>query len=216
MRWIDDLEPAYHKYASAYLGGFDSYAGVTRNALLPDILADISSSNPPPAPLEQWTLDALFLLPFGRLRYYRKLYARLLRSTKEGRSDHRLLVTANQRLESLVERVEGRLDMDVSDGEVSSPDSPNDPNGSAQQRGASAAIVAAVQRTSTSTTSSAPSRGQTMNVGHASGTSSGSGSGSQGERSREPSWAEAEKERERERQSRASSGMGSSQGSKTE
>lgn len=63
----------------------------------------------------QWTLDVLFLLPFTRLRYYRKLYARLLRSTKEGRSDHRLLVVANQRLEALVNQVESRLEMDVAD-----------------------------------------------------------------------------------------------------
>lgn len=213
MRWIDDLEPAYHKYASYYLGGFDSYAGVSRNLLLPDILLDISSSNPPPAPLEQWTLDALFLLPFGRLRYYRKLYARLLRSTKEGRSDHKLLVVANQRLEALVERVEGRLDMDVSDGEPDSPDGPA-PVGQGQ-RGASAAAVAAVQRTSTSTTSSGRNMGQ-MGSGMGPGQGQGQAPGSTGERSRETSWTEAEREKERERQSRASSGMGSSQGSKTE
>ncbi|WWD22059.1 hypothetical protein CI109_106547 [Kwoniella shandongensis] len=113
MRWIDDLEPAYHKYSTNFLTGFDSYTPVTRNVLLPGILDDISVSSAPSPPLTHWTLDALFILPYTRLRYYRKLYARLLRSTKEGRSDHRLLVVANERLEGLVSDLEARLEMDV-------------------------------------------------------------------------------------------------------
>jgi len=114
---IDDMEPSYHKYSSAFMTGFDSYSLVTKNVLLPGILTEISTGTPPPAPLNQWTLDALFVLPYTRLRYYRKLYARLLRSTKEGRSDHRLLVVANQRLESLVNEVEARLEIDVAEEE---------------------------------------------------------------------------------------------------
>nr|XP_019008746.1 uncharacterized protein I206_06428 [Kwoniella pini CBS 10737]OCF47527.1 hypothetical protein I206_06428 [Kwoniella pini CBS 10737] len=115
MRWIDDLEPAYLKYCTNFLTGFDSYQPVTRNLLLDDILQEISSSCSPTPPLSRWSLDALFILPYTRLRYYRKLYARLLRSTKEGRSDHKLLVVANERLEGLVSQVESRLEMDVSD-----------------------------------------------------------------------------------------------------
>jgi hypothetical protein len=97
--------------------GFDSYAPILRNTLLPGILVDISSLSPPPPPLTAWSLDALFILPYSRLRYYRKLYARLLRSTKEGRSDHRLLVVANQRLDSLVSQTESRLETDVNEEE---------------------------------------------------------------------------------------------------
>lgn len=115
MRWIDDLEPSYRRYSQTYLTGFDSYTPVTRNLLLPGILTEISTTSPPSPPLTHWSLDALFLLPYTRLRYYRKLYARLLRSTKEGRSDHRLLLVANQRLETLVADVENRLEMDVLD-----------------------------------------------------------------------------------------------------
>ena len=89
--------------------------------MLPGILQDITISTPPTPPLAHWSLDALFLLPYARLRYYRKLYARLLRSTKEGRSDHRLLVVANQRLEGLVTQTESRLEMDVADDEQHSP-----------------------------------------------------------------------------------------------
>jgi len=118
---IDDLEPAYAKYATDFLTGFDSWSAVTKNTILPGILQDITISTPPTPPLAQWSLDALFLLPYTRLRYYRKLYARLLRSTKEGRSDHRLLVVANQRLEGLVTQTETRLEMDVADDEQVSP-----------------------------------------------------------------------------------------------
>ncbi|WRT65017.1 uncharacterized protein IL334_001958 [Kwoniella shivajii] len=118
MRWIDDLEPAYHKYCTHFLTGFDSYVPVTRNGLLPGILSDISTSCAPTPPLTHWSLDALFILPYTRLRYYRKLYARLLRSTKEGRSDHKLLVVANQRLEELVNQVETRLESDVSEEDL--------------------------------------------------------------------------------------------------
>lgn len=128
MKQIDDLEPAYRKYATTFMTGFDSYPPVTINVLLPPILSDISTTNPPTPPLDKWSLDALFILPYTRLRYYRKLYARLLRSTKEGRSDHRLLLVANQRLEALVSECEARLDVDVSEedplkGSVSAPGS---------------------------------------------------------------------------------------------
>ena len=95
--------------------GFDSYAPISNNTLLPGILADISKTSPPTPPLSAWSLDALFILPHTRLRYYRKLYARLLRSTKEGRSDHKLLLVANQRLDALVAQVESRLETDVSE-----------------------------------------------------------------------------------------------------
>jgi hypothetical protein len=118
---IDDLEPAYAKYATDFLTGFDTWSAVTKNTILPGILQDITVSTPPTPPLAQWSLDALFLLPYTRLRYYRKLYARLLRSTKEGRSDHRLLVVANQRLEGLVTQIESRLEIDVADDEQESP-----------------------------------------------------------------------------------------------
>ncbi|OWZ58492.1 hypothetical protein C368_00657 [Cryptococcus neoformans 125.91] len=121
MRWIDDLEPAYHRYAANFLSGFDSYPPVISNAFLPAILDEISSSSNPTPPLTRWTLDALFILPYTRLRYYSKLYAGFLRSTKEGRSDHMLLAMANERLKKLVGEVEARLELDVGDHEEENP-----------------------------------------------------------------------------------------------
>jgi len=49
-----------------------------------------------------WTLDGLFSLPRARLKYYKKLYTRLLKSTQPGRSDHKLLTGAVEKLDSLL------------------------------------------------------------------------------------------------------------------
>ncbi|EKM61149.1 uncharacterized protein PHACADRAFT_247557 [Phanerochaete carnosa HHB-10118-sp] len=111
MRWIEDLEAPYTHYAETYASGFDDWQPVQSNERLPTTLAMFSSSNPPPLlssspehPSEPpiWTLDELFLLPKGRLRYYRKLYSRLLKSTTPGRSDHRLLTGALEKLDHLL------------------------------------------------------------------------------------------------------------------
>jgi hypothetical protein len=92
---------------------------VASNSKLPSTLAAFSDSNPPPlSPSSQahlpepatWTLDSLFLLPHGRLKYYKKLYGRLLKSTAPGRSDHKLLLGAMEKLERLLATVEGRFD----------------------------------------------------------------------------------------------------------
>jgi hypothetical protein len=134
--------------------GFDSYSPVTRNQLLPQILSDISASSPPTPPLTAWSLDALFILPYTRLRYYRKLYARLLRSTKEGRSDHRLLVVANQRLEALVAETERRLEVDVGEEGESSPGSGKGDGSGQRSREASWQVTERVSRTSSALDSS--------------------------------------------------------------
>lgn len=120
---IDDLEPSYGRYATIFLTGFDNYPPVSSNTLLPGILNEVSMSSPPTPPLQQWSLDALFLLPYNRLRYYRKLYSRLLQNTVEGRSDHRLLATGVQRIEALVADVEARLECDVSEEDTPVPSS---------------------------------------------------------------------------------------------
>lgn len=117
---VDDLELPYSTYCNRYITGFDTWEPVANNPKLPSTLALFSASNPPPlssssqaSPSEPplWTLDGLFLLPYGRLKYYRKLYGRLLKSTAPGRSDHKLLVGAMGKLESLLETMEGRFNV---------------------------------------------------------------------------------------------------------
>lgn len=121
MRWISDLSPAYSRYAAAFLGGFDSFEPVQCNPKLGPILEEVPypRSLPSPPELELLgvpalrdgiapppSLDQLFMLPICRLGYYKKLYSRLLRSTKEGRSDHQLLVSSNKAILGLLEACE--------------------------------------------------------------------------------------------------------------
>ncbi|KIP12399.1 hypothetical protein PHLGIDRAFT_61638 [Phlebiopsis gigantea 11061_1 CR5-6] len=122
MRWIEDLEAPYTKYAETWVSGFDEWEPVQSNPRLRTTLAIFSSSNPPPLPSSGpahpaepplWTLGNLFLLPKGRLRYYRKLYSRLLKSTTPGRSDHRLLTGAIDKLDRLLTVLDERTVINV-------------------------------------------------------------------------------------------------------
>lgn len=78
------MEPAYTRYSKTYLADFNSWSPVASNVNLPRILNDVTAqlSQPPTnSPTGQWTLDDLFLLPCLRLKYYKKLYARLLKKS---------------------------------------------------------------------------------------------------------------------------------------
>ncbi|EIN14200.1 hypothetical protein PUNSTDRAFT_140545 [Punctularia strigosozonata HHB-11173 SS5] len=124
MRWIEDLEGPYTNYCSKFRTGFDRWSSLAPATRLPSVLAAFSASNPPPLPPDSpphyhpsepplWTLDALFLLPRGRIKYYRKLYGRLLKSTMPGRSDHKLLQGAVEKLDELLALLDQRMELDV-------------------------------------------------------------------------------------------------------
>ncbi|KAG8811887.1 hypothetical protein FRC19_003512 [Serendipita sp. 401] len=115
MRWVDDLEQPYSRYCEAFATGFDQWEPIQSNAKLYGILSDLSNAIPTPPNVDPplWTLDSLFLLPRTRLKYYKKLYVRLLRSTTEGKSDHALLLDATATLERLFTKAESRLDVIV-------------------------------------------------------------------------------------------------------
>jgi hypothetical protein len=103
---------------------FDSHPAITTNSQLGYILNDLTMSHPPPLTSSSptisssrsnpvWTIDLFFILPLDRLQYYRKLYDKLLRSTREGKSDWKLLKRSCEKLEVLVEGVENKLGADV-------------------------------------------------------------------------------------------------------
>ncbi|KAG9001080.1 hypothetical protein FRB93_012460 [Tulasnella sp. JGI-2019a] len=125
MRWIEDLEAPYSRYCNSFTAGFDSWDRVQSNPALQPLLDEVTNAHPPtPAdgvPLT-WTLDSLFILPRLRLKYYKKLYARLLKSTQPGRSDHRLLVSANEKLDGLILVINDRLNYRVGESEPSQID----------------------------------------------------------------------------------------------
>lgn len=116
---IDDLETPYSTYSSKFLSGFDVWDPVQSNPKLGPILVNFSSSNPSSTGT-LWTLDSLFLLPKGRIKYYKKLYSRLLKSTAPGRSDHKLLVGAVDKLDTLLNTIEHRETVRVG-GDEDSP-----------------------------------------------------------------------------------------------
>lgn len=126
MRWITDIEPAYARYATTFLTSFDSFDPVQSNPRLHEILATLSWPGTLPLPLPPLpadvdfplpprapTLDDCFQLPIVRLKYYKKLYSKLLKSTQEGRSDHALLVGANERLDALLVKCELAMERSV-------------------------------------------------------------------------------------------------------
>ncbi|KAF8622886.1 hypothetical protein AX15_006651 [Amanita polypyramis BW_CC] len=122
MKWINDLETPYTNYCTKYCCGFDHWEPVKSNYKLPDVLRNFSALFPPTSSEQSiWTLDGLFLLPKARLKYYRKLYNRLLKGTVVGRSDHRLLLRALEKLDALLDTIDSRQSIKV--GSSNSSDS---------------------------------------------------------------------------------------------
>ncbi|SNX84695.1 related to GEF1 protein [Melanopsichium pennsylvanicum] len=126
MKWIDDLEAPYSRFCESYLADFDAWSAVQSNPRLSQLLQEVSGATDADGnpvifsdrkrdSTEPWTLDSLFALPHIRLKYYKKLYSRLLKSTQPGRSDHRLLVGANKKLDELLDKSKRRLAVSVLD-----------------------------------------------------------------------------------------------------
>ncbi|KAG5654104.1 hypothetical protein H0H81_007518 [Sphagnurus paluster] len=130
---IDDLNTPYTNYCTKFRCGFDAWDPVQSNPKLANILMTFSTSNPPPSSAISshatvppvWTMDDLFLLPKARLKYYKKLYNRLLKSTAPGKSDHKLLVGALETLDRLMNTLENRSTVKV--GALASPAPPAPP-----------------------------------------------------------------------------------------
>ncbi|CAG8457990.1 8829_t:CDS:10 [Funneliformis mosseae] len=101
MGWVDDMVGPYTKYAENFRLGFDSWPEIEENSTLQQTLNDISAEKNQPV-----SLDYFFDMPFKRLHYYKKLYMRLYRSTEPGRSDANLLLSANERIDFLLEMEE--------------------------------------------------------------------------------------------------------------
>ena len=80
------------------------------NPRLAAILEQFSATNPPPSDSGLWTLDGLFFLPRMRLKYYQKLYNRLLKNT-----DNRLLIDAVDTLNMLIAILDSRQTIQVGD-----------------------------------------------------------------------------------------------------
>ncbi|KAH8924876.1 hypothetical protein BT69DRAFT_37102 [Atractiella rhizophila] len=114
MRWVGQMEESYRKFGRVWcgFGGWEEAKGVGDNEKLKGILEVLEIRTPllrvsdGGGESERLTMTSLFTLPMSRLLYYQKLYGRLLKSTKEGRSDHKLLLGTCEKLRVLVEEFE--------------------------------------------------------------------------------------------------------------
>jgi len=127
IRQIDELEAPYTSYCERFCLGFDEWEPVRHNPRLPGVLAAFSEALPPPSasstnPNSQiWTLDDLFLLPMGRLKYFKKLYGRLLKGTQPGRNDYKLLADADEKLDNLLAIFDTRANIKVGSSTPAAP-----------------------------------------------------------------------------------------------
>ena len=146
MSWVPEIETSYLRYCDTFHASFDTFSPVQSNDKLHTTLAALEWPSTLPSPTseqsERVTLDLLFQLPFERIRYYKKLFAKLLRSTQEGKSDYELLIGANETLDMLLGRSENALGRNVGIG------GDNGRSSSASQR-----VAAPVPRESFDTTS---------------------------------------------------------------
>ena len=101
------MDAPYTNYCSQFVSGFDSWPSVQSNARLPSVLESFSVSNPPPPGPPQWTLDGLFAFPRSRIKYYQKLYGRLLKGSPPGKNADKL-VHAVEKLTQLLEIMDER------------------------------------------------------------------------------------------------------------
>ncbi|KLO20261.1 hypothetical protein SCHPADRAFT_934853 [Schizopora paradoxa] len=113
MKWIDHLDVPYTNYCQQYLSGFDTWESVQSNPRLPSVLETFSSTNPPTSGSPTWTLDALFALPRSRIKYYQKLYNRLLKNSAKGKSTDQMLVSAVEKLDRLMNIIDERNGMSL-------------------------------------------------------------------------------------------------------
>ncbi|WFD07199.1 hypothetical protein MVES1_002558 [Malassezia vespertilionis] len=100
MQWVDKLQTPYTRFCSVRVHGLDALPNIQQNKELFRILSQVTAEIPPTNG-GVWTLDALFDLPIARIGFYKKFYARLLRNTEHGRSDHALLQSANEKLDNI-------------------------------------------------------------------------------------------------------------------
>lgn len=108
MHWVDTLQGPYTHYIDVYSPHLDTRPDIVHHVRLQSVLQNMNRQIPRNDHPSGWTLDRFFELPIVRLVFYKKLYGRLLRNAQPGRSDHTLLLTANDKLDALNDRAQRR------------------------------------------------------------------------------------------------------------
>lgn len=132
MRWVDELATPYGKYVNGWsgAGGWTRDPVTKSNPSLQPILDGLPwPTSVPEPPIELFpgapnssddtatfdpqgdphaSLTTFFALPYARLGYYKRLYGKLLKSTAPGRTDHRILSGAQEKISQLLDEGQAR------------------------------------------------------------------------------------------------------------
>ncbi|KAF9256018.1 kinase-like protein [Marasmius fiardii PR-910] len=113
MRWPRIFVVSYTSYVQSYHSALDDWEPVVSNTRLNNILSRLSLTKITGA---SWTLDELFLLPIGRLKYFKMLYSWLL---EEHSSLHNILLESLEKVDRLLEIYDKRKDVKASSASAS-------------------------------------------------------------------------------------------------
>ncbi|CAG8505774.1 983_t:CDS:2 [Acaulospora colombiana] len=98
INWIDEMEGSYTDYCLEFQQVIGILPEIEGHVALQQALSDISAEINLPVSLGFFTE-----MPMKRIRYYKRLYSRMLNLTEPGCSDHEILLTANNRIDALIE-----------------------------------------------------------------------------------------------------------------
>ncbi|CDH49054.1 related to gef1 protein [Lichtheimia corymbifera JMRC:FSU:9682] len=97
MQWVDDMEVPYANFSRGFIANLNQRQDIVDNPAIRKLLQDLSMKAN-----YEITLESLFNAPVQQLKYYKMLYGRLLESAEPGRADHKLLLKANQRIDTVM------------------------------------------------------------------------------------------------------------------
>ncbi|KAI8642061.1 hypothetical protein BD408DRAFT_417017 [Parasitella parasitica] len=116
MQWVNDLEVPYANYSRSFIPNLNQRDDIVGNPSIQALLRNLSASLS-----YEINLEALFNAPIQQLKYYKGLYSRLLEGTDAGRADHKLLTSANKRIDMIMAMLKGSNNVHVNHKEFSLP-----------------------------------------------------------------------------------------------
>ncbi|KAI8149302.1 hypothetical protein BJV82DRAFT_573656 [Fennellomyces sp. T-0311] len=97
MQWIEDMEVPYANFSRGHIPNLNQRQDIASHPGIQRLLKDLSTTAS-----YEISLESLFNAPVQQLKYYKVLYSRLLESAEPGRADHKLLVKANRRIDTVM------------------------------------------------------------------------------------------------------------------
>lgn len=108
MQWVNDLEVPYANYSRSFIPNLNQRYDILQNPSIQNVLQTLSANVS-----YEINLESLFNAPVQQLKYYKGLYSRLLEGTDSGRADHKLLTSANKRIDMIMIMSKGSNNVNV-------------------------------------------------------------------------------------------------------